>query len=221
MNFPDHLFSSLWTWSSLALYLGVLVTAVRTAPWKRLADNEQLHLWLGTVVTLALIWRMRAGVQPGLTLHLLGAAAFTLMFGRSLAVIGLSLVLGAICLNAGSGWEHFGLTALVSVAFPVVVAEAWRKAVARYCPPNFFVFIFLSAFFGAALAVLATGLLSTLLFWVAGIYPLPMLLDDYLPYYVLLAFAEAWLNGAVITLMVVYVPHWVGSFDDRYYLRGR
>ena len=36
--------------------------------------------------------------------------------------------------------------------------------------------------------------------------------------YVLLAFAEAWLTGALITLMVVYLPHWVGTFDDRRYL---
>jgi uncharacterized membrane protein len=50
------------------------------------------------------------------------------------------------------------------------------------------------------------------------VYPAPTLLDDYLPYYFLLGFAEAWLNGALITLMVVYAPHWVGSFDDRHYL---
>jgi uncharacterized membrane protein len=35
---------------------------------------------------------------------------------------------------------------------------------------------------------------------------------------VLLAFAEAWLTGAAVTLMVVYYPHWVGTFDDRRYL---
>jgi uncharacterized membrane protein len=38
------------------------------------------------------------------------------------------------------------------------------------------------------------------------------------PFYLLLGFSEAWLNGAAITLMVVYYPHWVGSFDDRRYL---
>jgi uncharacterized membrane protein len=65
---------------------------------------------------------------------------------------------------------------------------------------------------------MATGLLACALLWLAAVYPAPTLLDDYLPYYLLLGFAEAWLNGALITLMVVYAPHWVGSFDDRRYL---
>ena len=55
----------------------------------------------------------------------------------------------------------------------------------------------------------------------AAVYSASTLLDDYLPYYLLLGFAEAWLNGALITLMVVYVPHWVGSFDDRRYLLNK
>lgn len=41
--------------------------------------------------------------------------------------------------------------------------------------------------------------------------------DDYF----LLGFAEAWLNGALVTLMVIYVPRWVGSFDDRRYLLNK
>jgi uncharacterized membrane protein len=39
-----------------------------------------------------------------------------------------------------------------------------------------------------------------------------------LSYILLLTFAEAWLNGAMITLMAVYLPHWLGSFDDQRYL---
>ena len=38
------------------------------------------------------------------------------------------------------------------------------------------------------------------LLWLAGVYPLPVLFDDYLPYYFLLGFAEAWLNGADMRL---------------------
>jgi uncharacterized membrane protein len=67
----------------------------------------------------------------------------------------------------------------------------------------------------------STGLLATIVLWLAGVYPLQMLLDDYFPYFALLGFAEAWLNGAAITLMVVYYPGWVGSFDDRRYLFKR
>jgi uncharacterized membrane protein len=39
---------------------------------------------------------MKAGVKPGLNLHLLGATMFTLMFGRQLAIVGFSLVLAGL-----------------------------------------------------------------------------------------------------------------------------
>jgi uncharacterized membrane protein len=222
MNFPDALFPQAW---ALGAWFPLVITwlwCLRTAPWRRLADSGQLNVWLGTIVLLVLAWSMKAGVKPGLNLHLLGATMFTLMFGRQLAVIGLSLVLAGVTLNGEllgrEGWLAYGLNALVLAVFPVLLADAIRRGVQRWLPGNFFVFVFVTAFFGAAAAVMATGLLASALLWLAAVYPAPTLLDDYLPYYFLLGFAEAWLNGALITLMVVYAPHWVGSFDDRRYL---
>ena len=95
------------------------------------------------------------------------------------------------------------------------------RIVERYLPANFFCYIFCAAFFGAAIAVVSTGWLASLVLWLAGVYTAEMLVNDYLPYYTLLGFAEAWLNGAAITLMVIYYPDWVGSFDDRRYFFKR
>jgi uncharacterized membrane protein len=222
MNFPDALFPQAW---ALGAWIPLAITwlwCLRTATWRRLADSGQLNVWLGTIVLLVLAWSMKAGVKPGLNLHLLGATMFTLMFGRQLAVIGLSLVLAGVTLNGEllgrEGWLAYGLNALVLAVFPVLLADAIRRGVLRWLPGNFFVYVFVTAFFGAAATVMATGLLASALLWLAAVYPAPTLLDDYLPYYFLLGFAEAWLNGALITLMVVYAPHWVGSFDDRHYL---
>jgi uncharacterized membrane protein len=52
----------------------------------------------------------------------------------------------------------------------------------------------------------------------AGTYPVAYLLDEYLPYFLLLGFSEGWLSGMVITLFVVYRPQWVASFEDARYL---
>jgi len=168
---------------------------------------------------------MKAGVKPGLNLHLLGATAFTLMFGRQLAMIGLAFVLVAVTLNtalrAGDvwlGWQPFALNALVLTVFPVLVAHAVLRLVERYLPPNIFVYFFGAAFFGAGITVVSTGMLTGLMLWLAGAYSADLLISDYLMFYVLLGFAESWLNGAAITLLVVYYPSWVGSFDDRRYL---
>ena len=215
MNFPEGLFGHGWSlWAFLPLAM-VWLWCLRTAPWRRLADSRQLNVWLGSVVVLMLVWSMKAGVRPGLNLHLLGATALTLMFGRQLAILGLSVVMAAVTLNGAAGWEPYALNVLVTAVFPSVAAHALLRVVERYLPANFFCYIFCAAFFGAAIAVVATGLLASLVLWLAGVYTAEMLVNDYLPYYTLLGFAEAWLNGAAITLMVVYYPDWVGSFDDR------
>lgn len=221
MNYPAGLFSAVWAFAGFVPLLVVWAWCLRMAPWKRLSDPAQFNVWLGAIVALLLIWSMKAGAYPGLNLHLLGATAFTLMFGPWLAILGLSIVMAAVTFNGGAGWEPYALNVLVTAVFPCLFADLLRRIVERYLPPNFFVYVFVAAFFGAAIAVVSTGLLSTLLLWLAGVYPAQMLFADYFPYYILLGFAEAWLNGVAITLMVVYYPHWVGSFDDRRYLSGK
>jgi uncharacterized membrane protein len=225
VNFPDALFPQSWALGAFLPLLAILLWCAATAPWRRLADSVQLNVWLGTIVLLVLVWSMKAGVKPGLNLHLLGATMFALMFGRQLAIIGFCAVLAGVTFNGGlhgqDGWLAYGLNALVLAVFPVLLADAIRRGVEGLLPENFFVYVFVTGFFGAAATVMATGLLASLLLWLAGVYPAAALLDDYLPYYLLLGFAEAWLNGAMLTLMVVYVPHWVGSFDDRRYLLNK
>jgi uncharacterized membrane protein len=222
MNFPDGLFSDAWAFGAILPYALFLLWAVFKAPWRRLADSRQMNVWMGAIVVLMLVWSMKAGVKPGLNLHMLGVTAFTLMFGRQLALLGLSVVLAAVSFNAAlkgvEGWQAFALNALVLVVFPVFVAHTILRCVERYLPANIFVYIFVAAFFGAAFNVIATGALTVLLLLVSGAYAAELLFSEYFPFYVLLGFSEAWLNGAAITLMVVYYPHWVGSFDDRRYL---
>lgn len=225
MNFPDALFSDAWVFGAVPLLLLVWIGCLRFAPWRRLSDAAQSNIWLGAIVLLSLLWSMKAGVKPGLNLHLLGATTLTLMFGRELAIAGFSLVLAAVTFNQSltgiDAWQAYPLNALVLAVFPVVVADTVRRLVERWLPENFFVYVFITAFFGAGLTAVSTGLLATLLLWVADVYPADMLFEDYFPYFLLLGFSEAWLNGAVVTMMVVYAPHWVTSFDDRRYLLNK
>jgi len=222
MNFPDGLFSNAWAYGAILPYALFLLWAAIWAPWRRLADSRQMNVWIGTIVVLMLVWSMKAGAKPGLNLHMLGATAFTLMFGRQLALLGLSVVLAAVTYNATlkgiQGWQPFALNALALAVFPVFVTHAIQRVVERRLPAHIFVYIFVTAFFGAAVTVVATGMLTALMLWLSGAYAGELLLAEYVPFYILLGFSEAWLNGAAITLMVVYYPHWVGSFDDRRYL---
>ena len=218
MDLPLSLFPASWHWTAFALSLLAIRQLVRTAPWKRLAQPTRLNLLLGFVVSLVLLWSMKAGVKPGLTFHLLGAMAATLALGSPLAILALGLALTGVTLNGAIEWYAWPLNFLLMAVVPVMVARLWLHMVERRLPAHFFVFIFVAAFIGSAVTVMLQGAIAAAVLAAAGVYAPAFLASDYFPYLLLLGFSEAWISGAVITLMVVYRPDWVVAFDDRRYL---
>ena len=221
MNLPDAIFPQAWNWLGYGLFLPLLVHTIRHAPWRRLRDPAQLNIWLGAVVCVLLLWQINAEIRPGLSFHLLGATILTLMLGPRLALAALALVIAAASLWGIGGWHSFGMNGLTMAALPVAVSYAVYRLIETHLPNNFFVYIFLTSFVGAGAAVSAVGAATTTLLASAGVYPSGQLFDLYLPYYLLLAWSEALLTGMAMTLLVVYKPDWVGTFDDRRYLHGR
>ena len=187
----------------------------------RLKDSDLFNVWLGMIVLLTLIWSMKAGVKPGLSMHLLGATVFTLSFGPHLAFVGLSLVLLGICLNGGFGIFAYAINALLMAGVGILVTQMMYRIVVRCLPRNFFIYIFVNGFFTAALSVIGVGIVATLLMVVAGAYEWEYLANEYLPYFLLLGFSEAWLSGMLITLFVIYRPNWIVTFDDASYLANK
>lgn len=219
MNFPDGLFPTAWQWAAWVPLLPAALEVARRAPWRRLAEGSTSHVWFGAIVALSLLWTLQAGVRPGLTLHLLGATALTLMFGFRLAFLGLLAVLAITTLKGGAGWQAFALNGLLGALLPCAVAAAVLALVERLLPRHLFVYLFVAAFANAALTLAVTALASAAVLWLAAVYEGRVLLDDYLPYWLLVGFSEAWLTGALITLFVVYLPSWVSTFDDERYLK--
>lgn len=180
-----------------------------------------MNVWCGMIVLLTLLWSLKAGVKPGLGLHLLGATVFTLSFGPALAFVGLSLVMLGICINIGDGYFAYALNSLLMAGVGVAISHGLYRLFSHFLPKHFFVYIFVNGFFVAALTVLGVGGLVCLLLAVAEAYAWEYLLTEYLPYFLLLGFAEAWISGMVMTLFVIYRPEWVSTFDDTSYLRGK
>lgn len=211
----------MWYWAAWVVWLPLCLRCIWQAPWLRFKNAELFNVWLGMIVLLTLVWSLKAGVKPGLTMHLLGASVFTLCFGPALAFIGLSVVLAGVTLNGGAGGVAFALNSLLLAGSGVFFSSWIDRMVRCYLPKHFFVYIFINGFFGAALMIVGVGLVLTSFMSVTGTYSLDYLLEDYLPYFVLLGFSEAWLSGMVITLFVIYRPDWVVSFDDSKYLAGK
>lgn len=221
MNFPSELFPGGWYAVALLPWLAAFGWALRRAPWKRLSEASLLHVWLAMVVTLTLLWSMKAGIKPGLDFHLLGATVMTLAFGPQLAIVGLSIVLAAATLNGAAGWSAYALNGLLMIVLPVLVSHAILRFAESRLPNHLFVYLFVDAFIGASAVVMIMGMTSTAAMLAAGVYAAEYLFSQYLPYMLLLSFSEGWLSGMVITLMVIYKPEWVATFDDRRYLLNK
>jgi uncharacterized membrane protein len=221
MNFAPDLFSAGWHIFACLCGLGGGAWVIRTAPWRRMLDGHQLNALAGAAVVLTLLWSLNAGVYPGLNLHILGAMAATLIFGPQLALVVLALALIGVTLNGSVEWAAIPINFLAMGIVPVALGSLYFRLVERWLPKHFFVYIFVNAFIGAMVIVLIQGLIASLMLFSAGAYPADKLLSEYLPFFLLLGFAEAWLSGMALTLMVIYRPEWVASFDDRLYLMNK
>lgn len=221
MNLTDNLLGEIWYWAAWVAWGLVFARSVRRAPWRRLRDSEQLNVWLGMVVLLTLVWSLKAGVKPGLSLHLLGATVFTLSFGPQLAFVGLSAVLAGVTVNGAAGPLAFGANALLVAGVGVGFSQLFHRLVVALLPRHLFVYLFINGFLGAALSVVFVGLSTSLVLALAGVYTVDYLSGEYLPYVLLLAFSEAWLSGMTMTLFVIYRPQWVATFDDARYLTDK
>ncbi len=221
MTVDSTLFPTFLIWLAGILYGVCLVAALRMAPWSRFRDSEQLHVFLGTLVVLLLLWHLQVNVRPGLSYHLLGLTAVTLMFGWSLAVVAASLALGGVCINTGAGWDGFIVNAMVAGVVPVTLTQIMLVLIRWYLPKQFFVYVLVNGFLTAGFVGVVCGYLVTWMLVLSGVYSFGELDQTLLPFFPLMFLPEAFLNGWAMVVLVVFRPHWVYSFSDEQYLKGK
>ena len=170
---------------------------------------------------MLLLWNTRAGVLPALNFHLLGITAVTLMFGWPFAILAVLLVLTGSALYAGDSFASLGINALVMGGIPVLVTSALLRFAQCRLPHNFFVYIYFNGFLAAGVSVLLSGLAGAGVMLASDISSAGWLRYQYYPYLPLVFFAEAFLNGMLMTVLVVLRPAWVCSFDDERYLHNK
>lgn len=217
MNFVASQFPlwALWLGNVLALLLlGVAVTRVQ---WRAL-ERSAVNAWLGACVVLLGFWLGRAGLQPGLSFHLLGATVFTLLMGPWLALLALAAVLLGLAAGGQLEWLALGLNYVLSLLPGVALTALLLWVAQRRFAANVFVYVFVNAFLTGAAGMLLAAVCGLTALLLAGAYPLEHLLENALPYYVLLAWSEAFTSGLVLAILIVYRPHWVATFDDARYL---
>lgn len=221
MTLDSALFTPLAIWTAWLLYAGCLLLAVWLAPWRKLVEAKLTHVFFGAVVALMLLWQMETQVQPGLSYHLLGLTAVTLVFGWGFAVIATSLALLGIHLNSGSSWDGYALNALVAGVLPITLTQILLVLIRAYLPKQFFVYVLVNGFLTAGLVGVAMGYMAAWLLVGSGAYTMAELEQTVLPFFPLMFLPEAMLNGWIMVILVAFRPHWVYSFSDVEYIKGK
>lgn len=206
-------------WLAAALSALLLIDAARRAGW-RAPRNDQLF-WATAV---ALVWSARQMIVTlpgGLNLQYLGAAWLTLLLGYPRAVVSMAAIIAIEALVSRVGMPRFALPFLFLAVAPAWLMWLIARACRRWLPGNLFVFLLGTSFVGLLLAyALPLVLAASLTSWLVNSNA-PDYWQSMLPYALLLAGGESWLEGMLITLLVVSVPDNVQLFDQKYYLRRR
>ena len=201
------------------LYLPILVCAVWRASWIELfTDSRRQHVLFATVFALFLLWLVRRDFDTGVAYHFIGMTAVTLLLDWPLAMVGgFAAQLGLLVLGR-QDLAALGVNGLLFIALPVAITEACAVLVERAQPKSPFVYIFCSGFLAAALASLLCLLLALAVLWYDGIFEMPIFLEDFIGYLWLIIFPEAFINGMIISALVVFSPQWLETFNRTRYL---
>lgn len=230
MNVNPQSFNSFWVIIGALVYGVVLLHTIRSAQWWRLRNASDVNVLLYTLLGVFFMWLMNTGFEESLshvgpTLHLLGATLVTMMFGWAFAIMLMSLVLVAFTIMTAplviESFYTLPWNALATCVLPVLVSYKLFHFVDRKLPNNFFIYIFVCTFFGAALALASVILTTASIHYLSGAYSFEKLSYGYIPYGLIMMFPEAFITGMLMSIFVVYHPEWVSTFDDYRYLRKR
>ncbi len=218
MNLTDALLPADVSLFAYFIWLLVLLQALRWVPWRLfLAHSKRQHVFMGASAILFFMWLFEAGIRPALGFHFLGVTVYTLMFGWSLSVIGVSLISIAITATSGD-WSALAINVLLLGILPVSTSYGIYCLVFRYLPRHLFIYIFLCAFFNAMLAASAAVLALMSLLILSEVYTFTRISNEYLPFLPLYLFPEGMLNGMIATVLIVLQPDWLKTYDDTIYL---
>ncbi|WP_355659977.1 energy-coupling factor ABC transporter permease [Halomonas salifodinae] len=220
MTFAEILLAPWMLVTGWLLSAGVLGLALAQRPWRALsAEPAAQHRLMAAAVAVMLMWQLRAQAVDWLTLHLTFTALLTLMFKAPLALL-VNLAVNVAMLAVGKvAWPLLGVNVLVSGVVPaLVMVVAWRL-VDRWLADNLAVFLFVCGFFGTAFATLAAGLSVLAIVGLGTTDPEAwFLVTEYARFLPLLMPSEAFITGMLLSLMLVYHPDWVATFNRHRYI---
>ena len=207
-------------WIGFFLYLFVFIWAIWEASWHHLKDSHDTHVLLGSGVAVWTIWHLDGGITAGLEFHLLLVTTITLMFTWPWAVLLSSLVQLGLTLEGRADWLSYPINTLCNGVVPSLITYSIYRLTYFWLPRHFFIYIYVVAFLGGAISMLGSRLIGIWILLGNQIYTWSGLGDEPM-FMIMMLFPEAFTNGFLMTLLVVYRPQWVSSFSDKHYLENK
>lgn len=220
MSFAESVLAPWALWSTGAVALAILLWVLALRPWQPLLSDTALqHRWLAATLAVMLMWQLRAQAVDWLTLHLVFTVLMTLVFKAPLALLSNVMInIGMVAIGRND-WALLGANVLVTGVVPALITGTVWRLVDRKLPDNLMVFLFACGFFGAALATLGGGLAAVGLIVMAGTDPEAVYLaQEYARFLPLLMPSEAFITGMLLSVLLVYHPEWVATFNDHRYI---
>lgn len=173
---------------------------------------------LACSLVFIVLWQIKAGILPGLDLHILGLTAATLILGWRLCL--LSAMLSSLILLAFNllSVSQLALHLVLTVIVPTLLSYTLFLLSYQFLARHFFVYIFVCAFFSAGIIACIKITLTAVFYFSIGQYDWNQLADNYVYISAIIWFPEAMLNAMAITLLITYRPYWVKTFYDKDYL---
>ena len=212
---------ALLIWLPCALSLCVFLWAVVRAPWRQLfGESIRQHLFFAAFLLLGLFWSaLSVGVNQIYTVHPLIITSIVFIFGFRFTLIIGGLALAITHFISLPFWQNIGFHYIVNVITPATITVFILYLVDKLRIQNLFIYILGGGFFGSMLTVLAAGIVSLIMLWLAGSsLQYPLLDNIYL--FAMLTFPEGFINGAIITALTIIRPELVKTYDDKFYLDG-
>lgn|SRR5690625_2996879 len=213
-------------WLLQAVFLAASAAIYRLAlinlDYRQMLKQPELLQQAGVcILMLVFLWTLKTGIQPGLDVHFLGLTAVTLMLGWRLSVVVAPIALLLLTLFGLYPWQDFGVNLFLGMILPICFTYLVFLLTYSYLSRHLFVYIFIAAFFNAALTIAAQMFGFSVYYNLIGAFPWHVVVNDYFAIVLLMLFPEGVLNGMCIAGLVAYKPAWVRTFLDRDYLHGK
>ena len=218
MFLAAELLSDTLTWAGIIAAAIALPLLIRVSEWRALTVPLRQHLLFASLLFLVVLWMISVRTLEGMWLHFLGVTAVTMLIGlRFTLLIGaLACMIHALLIDqplaaAPVAW-------LVSVVCPAGLSRLLVYWLRRRPQSNLFIYLLGAGFGGGALAALGTALASLLVLWFAGHVDMVDAALENWPLISLILFPEGFINGMVLSVIVVLNPEAVKTFDSDKYM---